>query len=331
MSTQLLCRHCGSRISAGLRYCPECGTAIDDAAAAAPVPAGRPSGAAIPTFSPQPSEPPRTAGIPSRAVLIAISAVALLGAVAALGWLLLQMLQPGGLAGNADDERPLVTIVQAQTRTPAVQPSTPITPTAAVQPTAAALPTATAALPSQLTALPLPTLALAVSSPTALPQVFSVLPAAAITVRADQTAPDGVDACGNRVSYPAENLIDGNPETAWRVVGDGIGSSIELQLERPYLINELQLIVGYAKYDRCDRGVDRWPQGYRAAELRLDFSDGSSQAVTLQDVRELQSVRLAQPVRTELIRVTVLRSNRPLVDFPNRYAAISEISLVGAP
>jgi hypothetical protein len=333
MSTPLFCRHCGSRVSEGLRYCPECGSTLSEAAAAPlSTPAVASADAEIPEFlRPQPQAAQPRSRV-SRGLLIGTAAVALLGAVVALGWLILRVMQPAGLADGNDDERPLVTNVQAQTRTPAGVASTAaLLPTAAAGPTTAAT---AAALPTALslpTPLPLPTLLVSTASPTAAPAVFSALPAWDIAASASQTAPAGVDACGNPVSYPAANLLDGNPETAWRVLGDGIGSSIELRLARPYLISEVQLIVGYAKYDPCDRGVDRWPQGYRAAELRIEFGDGSSSNVALRDVREMQAIRLDQPVRSDLIRLTVLNSNPPLVSFPNRYAAVSEISLIGAP
>ncbi len=83
----------------------------------------------------------------------------------------------------------------------------------------------------------------------------------AYQVSASDTAPPGQDVCGNPTSYAASNVADGDPTTAWRVLGDGRGASLRLTFAAPVTVTELRLITGYAKRDPCASEVDRWPQG----------------------------------------------------------------------
>src|SRR3546814_11799077 len=75
-----------------------------------------------------------------------------------------------------------------------------------------------------------------------------------------------VDLAGNPVTYPVENVLDGNPETAYRMPGAAQGSSITLALPSEASVLEVGVINGYAKTDRAgDRTVD-W---YRSDERRV--------------------------------------------------------------
>ncbi|MFQ3632080.1 NADase-type glycan-binding domain-containing protein [Roseiflexus sp.] len=152
----------------------------------------------------------------------------------------------------------------------------------------------------------------------------------AYQVSASDTAPPGQDVCGNPTSYAASNVTDGDPTTAWRVLGDGKGASLRLTFAAPVTVTELRLITGYAKRDPCANGVDRWPQGYRASVIEVTFSDGTSARYELADIRELQSIPFARPVVADRIDI-VIRETRPpqASGAPRPYTAISEIVVIG--
>lgn len=79
---------------------------------------------------------------------------------------------------------------------------------------------------------------------------------------ASRTAPDSVDAAGDPVSYPASNLTDGDPETAWRVRGSGVGESVTITFDEPCLLSSVGILNGYQKVDATDQ-TDRWAQNRR--------------------------------------------------------------------
>ena len=54
------------------------------------------------------------------------------------------------------------------------------------------------------------------------PATTSTSPAAP-SVKAPPTAPPNEDVNGDQVSYDASNMLDGVPDTAWRVPGDATG------------------------------------------------------------------------------------------------------------
>lgn len=327
-SEPTFCRLCGARLTTDLRYCPECGSPVTP-------PAAQPQPPDIPFTGS--AAPPPAVTVPGarrapRGLLPVIFSAAALLAVAALGWLAWYF--SVGRTPAQREDRPLATTVQISVlRTvPPTSPTQPaVTVSSAVTTAATRAPATATATAATSTPWPTPAGTDTAGPPSATAVQFGPIPSNELRLSASQTAPDGVDSCGNAVAYPASNVIDGNPATAWRVLGDGVGSSLEIQLSRPYLVSEIALVIGYAKRDPCAANVDRWPQGYHITGLALSFDDGSVQNVVVSDSRELQQIRLPQAVRTERIRLLITSSREPSVDFAIRYTAISELSLVGAP
>lgn len=105
--------------------------------------------------------------------------------------------------------------------------------------------------------------------------------------RASSTAPDGVDASGGAVSYAAGNLLDGYSDTAWRVAGDGIGTTITLQLSERSTIHRVGILPGYDKVD-ASSGDDRWTQNRRPTLVEWAFDDGTTITRSLEDARTFQ-------------------------------------------
>lgn len=100
--------------------------------------------------------------------------------------------------------------------------------------------------------------------------------------------------------YPAVNLVDGDPSTAWAegAKGDGVGQWVDVTLPYERTVREVRILPGYAKRP------DLFAKYNRPKRLRLDFSDGSSTTVSLADAPALQRF----PVRAsaDKVRVTIL-------------------------
>ncbi|MEZ5258422.1 MAG: hypothetical protein R2705_16420 [Ilumatobacteraceae bacterium] len=53
------------------------------------------------------------------------------------------------------------------------------------------------------------------------------------SMEASCVAPDSVESSGNRISFSADQLVDGEDDTAWRCAGDGKGVTLTATLEQP--------------------------------------------------------------------------------------------------
>jgi hypothetical protein len=127
------------------------------------------------------------------------------------------------------------------------------------------------------------------------------------TASASDTAPDNVDAAANRVSYSAGNVLDGDPQTVWRVSGDGRGVIVTLTLPSSIHLTEVGLIPGYAKVD-ASNGVNRFPEKRRSREFRWRFDDGTAVEQRFNDSPTMQPT--AVDGTTSSVTIEVL-SNRP--------------------
>jgi hypothetical protein len=167
-----------------------------------------------------------------------------------------------------------------------------------------------------------------VASPSATtPYEGAVLPITPAAVAADCQAPPATDDAGNPVTYLPPNMVDGNPNTAWRCDGDGIAHTITINLGAETPIAELGLINGYAKLDPKSN-VHRYPEYRRITAVTWSFPDGTTVQQTFADNAETpQTVRI--PVRTaSALTLTVEGSTDPGLTAKTRDAVlISEISV----
>jgi hypothetical protein len=144
---------------------------------------------------------------------------------------------------------------------------------------------------------------------------------------ADVTAPDNADAAGNRVSYPAANVVDGDPATTWRAVGDARGRRLRVAFPAPRVVTAVGLVNGYAKRDPAT-GVDRYAEERRVLAVTWIFDDGTTYPQTLGDgVRGMQRLGV-DPVRTTGVWLRI-DATTPPGDADRDYTAVSEIELVG--
>lgn len=140
---------------------------------------------------------------------------------------------------------------------------------------------------------------------------------------APATAADGNDACQVPTSYAASNLIDGAPDSAWRMDGDGTGQTLTFALETRRRVTEVGLVPGYNKVDPCD-GADRFVQNRRPTAVTWIFDDGTQVPQSLSDIRQLQSVAVNATTTSIRLRIDGVTGS-PERDF----TAISEVSARG--
>jgi hypothetical protein len=98
-------------------------------------------------------------------------------------------------------------------------------------------------------------------------------------------------------AYPVDNLVDGDPASAWHedASGDGEGEWIELRLAGNPAVNRLVLWNGDQDGDAASA---------RPAELRIDLGDRTFTA-TLLEVDGPQAIDLPEVVEASSIRLTI--------------------------
>lgn len=140
------------------------------------------------------------------------------------------------------------------------------------------------------------------------------------------TADPNEDVAGNLVRYEARNMLDGVPETCWRMPGSGAGEEIVFQFEAPVEITEVGLVNGYAKTS----GDFDWYNGNRRVlEVEWAFDDGTTVSQRLEESRELQSQPI-DAVTSSTVTLRLLDVSSPGTGRSSRdYTAISDVTLVG--
>lgn len=125
---------------------------------------------------------------------------------------------------------------------------------------------------------------------------------------ATDTAPDSVDAAGTKVSYPASNLLDGDPSTAWRVRGSGAGETITISFAQDCLLSRIGLLNGYHKVDPSD-GTNRWPQNRRVSAADWQFGGESHlQQFDINDRSDRGETVVLSPTVISNLTLTIIES-----------------------
>ncbi len=149
--------------------------------------------------------------------------------------------------------------------------------------------------------------------------------AASGSVKADRTAAPGTDGAGQKVTYGAENLIDHDPRTAWRVAGFGTGEAITITLAATSRIQVVGLTNGYTKVDATS-GKDWYPDGRRILSVTWIFDNGTNVNQDLQDDdRSVQLLRIPA-IDAQSVRLQINTTTTP-GDFTDDYTSISEVFL----
>jgi hypothetical protein len=144
-------------------------------------------------------------------------------------------------------------------------------------------------------------------------------------VTVPETAGPGQDTEGNPVDYEASNMLDGVPETCWRMPGDGTGEEIVITLPARTKLRSVGLINGYAKQG----GDIDWYHGNRRIEqVEWVFDDGTTVPQTLADTESVQSIDV--DVRTTTITLRLVQVSAPGKGPSRRdFTAISDLLFVG--
>jgi hypothetical protein len=155
--------------------------------------------------------------------------------------------------------------------------------------------------------------------------------ASAAEVDAPRPLPPGLDLANNRVSYPATNMLDDDPESAYRVAGDATGSVITFRLPESSTITEVGLVNGYAKTDTSGgRTIDWYDRNRRILRVEWLFDDGTSVVQDLEATRELQLIEV-DPAETGTIELRILEvSETPRGPLAKNVTAISDVLLLGS-
>jgi hypothetical protein len=176
-----------------------------------------------------------------------------------------------------------------------------------------------------------------VRSPTASPSVPRPVASRLDVDQIEATGTDAEvdeDACTppNDVTFQPRNMLDQEPNTAWRTKGDGLGERVTIVLDGPHRVTELGLIPGYAKVDPCT-GDKRFPQNRTISQVMLRFDDGTSVTAEFKPRPDLQPIEL--DVETQTIIIEILRTAPPTARPPTENlggnTAISEIEVYGLP
>ena len=119
--------------------------------------------------------------------------------------------------------------------------------------------------------------------------------------------------------YRAENLVDGNPLTAW-VEGkadDGIGEFVDIEFDRSQSVDSVGIVTGY--------GDPRyWQRNNRVKQIDITNEKGVTHRLDLRDTIELQQLRFPQQFSFQKLR---LRINSVFRGTHDRDTCISEITI----
>jgi hypothetical protein len=150
-------------------------------------------------------------------------------------------------------------------------------------------------------------------------------------VDAPPSLPPGLDLANNRVSYAAPNMLDENPETAYRVAGDATGSVITFRLPETSTITEVGLVNGYAKTDtRGGRSIDWYAKNRRIIQVEWRFDDGTSVVQDLESTREMQLLEI-DPEKTGTVELRIVEVSAPgRPPLSKNVTAISDVLLLGS-
>jgi len=149
------------------------------------------------------------------------------------------------------------------------------------------------------------------------------------TVEVPATAPPNQDVNGRPTTYDGANMLDGVPETCWRMPGDGTGQEVTVTLPEPTHLRRVGLINGYAKTARDAQGneLDWYHGNRRVLSVEWVFDDGTTVSQDLDDTTAVQSVDVDVTTTTIVLRLVAVSppgTGRAARD----YTAISDLALV---
>ncbi len=112
------------------------------------------------------------------------------------------------------------------------------------------------------------------------------------------------------VSYAAKNLVDSNPETAWRCYGDAVGKRFTFHVAKGSTVVGFGVVNGYAK--TTPAGVNLYERYRRVLAVRWSLPDGRFAVQTLTDHQENeQQITIPPTVVDGRITMTIIEVSAP--------------------
>lgn len=291
------CTTCGAQLADGQVFCPSCGTR-----AAVPEPPTQQLPAQPPV--PPPYETPQAGGwsqpeqpAPRRRNVPAIVAAVVLAAIAVGAWGYVISERTGWFQGD-DGSTQAVSSERDRDEPPAEQDEEP-TEEPEPEPEAAEEP----------------------------PQEVEPGLLSPASVTADCVAPPAKDSAGATVTYEPEQVLDGEPSTAWRCPGSAVGRRLVFTFDQPVTLLEVGLVPGYDKVDPTD-GIDRFTENRTVTGVTWRTDDGSSfpQGIPNPE-RTMTMLALPEPVTTQVLTLEITATGN---DEANRdFTPISDVELYG--
>lgn len=160
---------------------------------------------------------------------------------------------------------------------------------------------------------------------------------ASLSALADASAPgsdaDSVDiSTGEPTTYEPANMLDGDPETAWRVRGDASGETLTFTFPEPVTLTSVGLVNGYAKtsVDGSGTEFDLYAGGRRVLAVEWVLDGGEPLPQTLQDGEREPQLLDVGAVEATVVELRLVEVSAP-GDGPGARdtTAVSEVSLGG--
>ncbi len=150
------------------------------------------------------------------------------------------------------------------------------------------------------------------------------------TVTVPGAAPANNDVTGELVTFDAENMLDGDPATCWRIAGNASGSVLTFSYPEEVTVARVGLINGYAKVsvDGSGRSFD-WYAGNRRI-LQVEWIIGGQVfPQTLTETTDVQSIDI-EPIAATDIELRIVSVSAPGPQPTGRdYTAISDVAFAG--
>lgn len=150
------------------------------------------------------------------------------------------------------------------------------------------------------------------TTPSTGPTVRPIRPVSAVAT--DERKSVNLRCTGERVSYDAIQLIDGDMNTGWGAGEiNGTRQSVTVRFAERVRLSRVGLTPGFAKFGpRQDRGcasVEAFPLNRWVTSVRYTFDDGTSVLQDFQRRKDLQYVQV--DVVTQSVEITILSTDRP--------------------
>lgn len=122
----------------------------------------------------------------------------------------------------------------------------------------------------------------------------------------------GQDFSGQTQRYPAANMLDGDPSTAYRMNGDRTDTTITFDLDEEATIREVGIVNGFAKTDTDPSGasVDWYSGNRRVLAVEWTFDDGTVVSQDLSETTDLQTIAV-DGVTTESVELRLVEVSPP--------------------